>query len=290
MGDDKEKAECEKERVRKFKTYKKFHIFPIKTEELQEHLTSARVLWLEKHLSKTRTRGAPRQQCAKCNGEGTRIQDGKQVKCPKMADGNFLGWWPDTNDTKYNIDYDPTVEELQDLVKELNCDSCADVKMPENNEQDNEQVEAEKAEEFRKAFIKKILEHHGDDHRHVMNEAGRPRGDSNASNRTSNTQGSVTTTASDGSLTESRTEIVKDPKVTRQPLGELDNVMDMRTPEHVAAGAYMKADGTMPSGELSPSKELLSRRRLTHGIRTPPVLATLMEEIEEAERKYRLRR
>merc|ERR1711964_102060 len=283
--DDKEKAECEKERVREFKTYKKFGIFPIKTEELQEHLTSARVLWLKKHLSKTKTRGAPRQQCADCDGKGTRIQeDGKQVKCPKMADGNFLGWWPDTNDTKYNIDYDPTVEELQDLVKELNCDSCADVKMPENNEQDNEQVEAEKAEEFRKAFIKKILEHHGDDHRHVMNEAGRPRGDSNASNRTSNTQGSVTTTASDGSFTESCAEIVTDAKVTRRPFGELDNVIAMRTSEHVAAGACMEMDGT-----LSPSKEFLGRRRLTHGIRTPPVLAALMEEIEEAERKYRLR-
>merc|ERR1711964_437469 len=293
--DDKEKAECEKERVRSFKTYKKFGIFHITKDELQEHLTSARVLWLKKHLSKTKARGMDgqepaqplqRQQCADCDGKGTRIQeDGKQVKCPKMADGNFLGWWPDTNDTKYNIDYDPTVEELQDLVKEMGCDSCADVKMPENNEQDNEQVKAEK---FRKAFIKKILEHHGDDHRHVMNEAGRPRGDSNASNRTSNTQGSVSTTASDGSFTASCAEIVK-AKVTRRPLGELHNV-DMRTSEHVAAGAYMKTDGTMSSGELSPSSRSLDRRRLAHGVRTPPVLAALMEEIEEAERKYRLRR
>merc|ERR1711964_872355 len=237
--DDKEKAECEKERVREFKTYKKFGIFPIKTEELQEHLTSARVLWLKKHLSKTKTRGAPRQQCADCDGKGTRIQEdgihGKQVKCPKMADGNFLGWWPDTNDTKYNIGYDPTVEELQELATELSmtCGRCKHL---------------EKAAGF-KQLIKQIVEHHDGEHRHVMKEAGRPRGDSNASD-SSNTQGSTSTTTSNGSSSKSWAQIVKDAEVS--------------------------------------SARSLDRRRLAHGVRTPPVLAALMEEIEEAERNYQL--
>jgi len=42
--------------------------------------------------------------------------------------------------------------------------------------------------------------------------------------------------------------------------------------------------------DMSPSQLVLHRRRLTHGVRTPPVLAALMEEIGEAKRKYRLRR
>merc|ERR1711964_548423 len=157
FGDDKMKAESEKKRVGKNKTYKKFKIFPITSVELQEHLTSARVLWLKKHEFKKGSRGAPRQQCPKCDGKGTRIQDdGKQVKCPKMADGNFLGWWPDTNDKKYNIGYDPTVEELQKLATELikTCAVCrsSNLAMPRNNED-----------------VEGILKHHDADHRH-MNE------------------------------------------------------------------------------------------------------------------------
>merc|ERR1711964_648588 len=39
---------------------------------------------------------------------------------------------------------------------------------------------------------------------------------------------------------------------------------------------------------MSPSELVLRRRRLAHGVRTPPVLAALMDEIEEAKRKYQL--
>merc|ERR1711900_154083 len=143
---------------------------------------------------------------AKCNGEGTRMQDGKQVKCPKMADGNFLGWWPATNDTKYNIGYDPTVEELQELATELSmtCGRCKHLE---------EYVVDETAAGFKQAFIKQIVEHHDGDHRHVMNEAGRPRGDSNASD-SSNTQGSTSTTTSNGSSSKSWAQIVKDAEVS----------------------------------------------------------------------------
>merc|ERR1711964_283300 len=286
--DDKEKAECEKERVRKFKTYKKFGIFPITSDELQEHLTSARVLWLKKHLSKTTTRGMDgqeplqRQQCAKCNGEGTRMQDGKQVKCPKMADGNFLGWWPATNDTKYNIGYDPTVEELQELATELSM-TCGRCKHLEGY------VVDETAAGFKQAFIKQIVEHHDGDHRHVMNEAGRPRGDSNASDSSNNTQGS---TSQSGSATPSRPYEGMDceamsaegetPEAARSPA-----VRATVKRRRLADAAFM---GKKDVDTMSPSQLALHRRRLAHGVRTPPVLAALMKQIEEAERKHRLRR
>merc|ERR1711900_154312 len=54
-----------------------------------------------------------------------------------------------------------------------------------------EYVVDETATGFKQAFIKQIVEHHEDDHRHVMNEAGRPRGDSNASDSSNNSQGST---------------------------------------------------------------------------------------------------
>merc|ERR1711964_676068 len=247
--DDKEKAECEKERVREFKTYKKFGIFPITSDELKEHLTSARVLWLKKHLSKTKARGAPRQQCPHCNGTGTQ-SDGK--KCPpiRCIDGtpwskeNFQGLWPDTNDAKYNIGYEPKTQELQELALKLST-TCA-----EKSCQSLLKCSKPKNEKEYRSLAANILKHHEEDHRHVMNEAGRPRGDSNASD-SSNTQGSTSTTTSNGSSSKSWAQIVKDAEV---------------------------------------SSARLDRRRLAHGVRTPPVLAALMEEIEEAERKYRLRR
>merc|ERR1711964_844764 len=269
--DDKEKAECEKERVRSFKTYKKFGISPITSDELQEHLTSARVLWLKKHLSKTKARGAPRQQCPHCNGTGTQRDgkecppitciDGTDVPCGQVQwiDGepvkgwwpagtpwskeNFQGLWPDTNDAKYNIGYEPKTEELQELALKLST-TCA-----EKSCQSLLKCSKPKNEKEYRSLAANILKHHEEDHRHVMNEAGRPRGDSNASD-SSNTQGSTSTTTSNGSSSKSWAQIVKDAEVS--------------------------------------SARSLDRRRLAHGVRTPPVLAALMEEIEEAERKYQL--
>jgi len=134
--DDQMKAESEKQRVGKLKMYKKFGIFPITLEELEEHLTNARVLWLQKHLSKTKARGAPRDEAA-------------------IAESHFQGWWPDTNDEKYNIGYDPTVEELQELARELNetCAGCRDLPMPKDN-----------------VDVQGILKHHDEGHRHVKTE------------------------------------------------------------------------------------------------------------------------
>merc|ERR1711900_92160 len=152
-----------------------------------------------------------------------------------------------------------------------------------------EYVVDETATGFKQAFIKQIVEHHEEDHRHVMNEAGRPRGDSNASDSSNNTQGS---TSQSGSATPSRWYEGMDceamsaggetPRDARSPA-----VMATVKRRRLADAAFM---GKKDVDTMSPSQLALHRRRLAHGVRTPPVLAALMKQIEEAERKHRLRR
>merc|ERR1711964_727205 len=173
FGDDKKTSEFEQKRTEKNKTYKKFGIFPIKTEELEEHLTNARVLWLKKFLSKTEARGAPRQPCPKCNNTGTQ-PNGKKcppVTCTKenLAE-NFEGSWPNTNDVKYNIDYEPTLQELEALALELSitCKTCEELQ----NEKRSHSLEADILE-HRKHFspAKGICENLGELERN-RNELG----------------------------------------------------------------------------------------------------------------------
>merc|ERR1711964_492075 len=44
--------------------------------------------------------------------------------------------------------------------------------------------------------------------------------------------------------------------------------------------------GSTTEEAMTPSERVLHRRRLAHGVRTPVVLATLMEDIEEAKRNW----
>merc|ERR1711964_21601 len=302
FGDDKKTSEFEQKRIEKNKTYKKFGIFPIKTEELEEHLTNARVLWLEKFLSKTEARGAPRQPCPKCNNTGTQ-PNGKKcppVTCTKenLAE-NFEGSWPNTNDVKYNIDYEPTLQELEALALELSitCKTCEELQ----NEKRSHSLEADILE-HRKHFspAKGICENVGELERN-RNELG---------NRHDALLKKI----------QSLQALQQEAQAIKNGLEHLGwryphQGMDYESEEAAAeTPGKEKAEGEQPrdarsasmvtgrrladaavmkmkdADAMTPSQLALHRRRLAHGVHTPRVLAALMEKIEEAERKYRLRR
>merc|ERR1711964_153814 len=128
-----------------------------------------------------------------------------------------------------------------------------------------------KNEKEYRSLAANILKHHEEDHRHV-NEAGRPRGDSNASSRTSitnTTQGSTSPSASNASLEESCAKTSTEKSwadiVGSRPLGEINTNVSGR--RRLTDTACMEAKDV---DVMSPSELALHRRRLTHGVRTPP--------------------